>query len=121
MLLSALRDAVAEICQEHHSSNISITVTSAGEICSDAGSFLAEYMSREAWLDIKHSLCTAISNLERCDMEVDELDLLALLSTAKVSVGLVQAHLLWPTPVDPIVTVRTKYQCLKNLVGNCAK
>lgn len=121
MLLCAIRDAVAEISPETHGSTISVSTMSVKEICSDARSFLGEYMSTAVWLDMEDFLCSALSSLKNCEAETDELDLLSLLSTTKMFVGLVQAYLMWPTPVDPIVTARTKYQCLKNLVSKSTR
>jgi hypothetical protein len=47
----------------------------------------------------------------------EELDLLAVLGSARVFVGLGLVHLMCPSPVDPIVTARTKYRCLEHLVS----
>ena len=117
MLLSAIRDTVAQMCQQGDDGAMSAPSSSATEVLSEARSFLGDYMNTSAWLDVEHCLDSAISSIQRCDVKVGELDLLEMLSTAKVSVGLVQAHLMWPTPIDPIVTARTKHQCLKNLVS----
>ena len=121
MLLSAIRDAATQMSQEPRDDSASITADSVGEICASSRSVLKECMCADAWLDLEQCLGLAISSLKRCGKEAsssDELVLLSLLNMAKIAVGLVQAHLLWPTPVDPIVTARTKYQCLKNLVSS---
>lgn len=119
-LLQMIRDAVAQSQQDQTSScQAPITEQSVREVCSNARFSLEGYMSNESWLSVENNLCLAVSDLEEyrrrcCDW--DEFDLLARLSRVRVCVGLSQALLLCPSPVDPIVVSRTKYQCLQQLV-----
>ena len=79
-------------------------------------------MTSTDWKNLEQNLCSAVSHLERYDQLVssgdrwEELELLAALSSAKVCIGQAQTNLLCPSAVDPIVTSRTKYQCLELLV-----
>ena len=118
-LLSALSAAISQ--QEHLSHPISLTTQGVRSLCSQACSTL-HYLSTDSWLSVERNLCSAISHLESYDRQLEgrcsrELDLLAMLSRASVCVGVAQVHLLCPSPIDPIVTARTKHQCLQHLVS----
>lgn len=123
-LVLAIGSATAQARQEPLSSSlVPVTNQSVKEICSHAKASLKGYMEADAWVTLEHNLCLAVSNLESYDKKASEgatdseLELLWRLSSAKVCVGLSQAHLLCPSPVDPIVTSRTKYHCLQQLVS----
>ena len=99
----------------------SLTAECVSNLCSQASSTL-EYMSTESWLTVQRNLCSAISYLMSYDETsigkcLEELDLLALHSHAQVCMGVAQVHLLCPSPIDPIVTARTRHQCLQYQVS----
>lgn len=121
--MAAIKRALAESKREPNTgpSSFSSTVQCVRDLCFEARTVLTGYMSPALWQSLEHSLCSGISHLDEYDRRVsdgkgDELDLLAVLGRARVFVGLSQVYLLCPSPVDPIVTARTEYQCLERLV-----
>lgn len=132
-LVSAIKKAVVSTEQKAPTIGSSVaiaelepssnTAQSVHETCSKAMTCLVDYMSSTNWQNLEQNLCSAISHLESYDRlvssgdEWEELKVQAVLSSAKVCVGLAQTNLLCPSPVDPIVTSRTKHHCLELLVS----
>lgn len=127
-LVTAIKRALAETKQEPFPgpSCFSTTEQCVRELCSEARTVLGDYMGLAFWQSLEHSLCSGINTLDEyeqmaMDGKREELDLLAVLGRARVFVGLSQVYLLCPSPVDPIATARTKYQCLEHLVRGVGK
>ena len=123
--MTAIRTALTDARQQAVATGppqpITITQQYVRKTCSEARDSLAGYMTPSSWQDLEQTLCSVVSCLEGYDQTVsagkwEELDLLAVLGSARVSVGLCLVHLMCPSPVDPIVTARTKYQCLEHQV-----
>lgn len=91
------------------------------EACSYARSILGDYAP---WHEVESNLVSTLDQFDEFDRLIlegsldNELDLLCKLSTAKCHVGTAQSCLLCPSPVDPVVTVRTKHQCLQQQVSH---
>lgn len=121
-LVTAIRTALADARKQDPNASppSPITLQCVREMCSEARTLLAGYM---CWQNLECTLTSIVSSLAEYDLKVsagkwEELELLAVLGSARVYVGLAQVYLMCPSPVDPIVTARTKYRCLEHLVRN---
>lgn len=127
VLLKQLLTAISSIPQQRgpaepvpDTTPVSVTVEHVKALCSRANCG-QEYMTAECWQSVEQNLSSAVTCLQRYDHSIsegkwEELDMLTTLGKAKVCVGVAQAHLLCPSPIDPIVTARTRQQCLQLMV-----
>lgn len=129
VLLEKLTSSLQKAIQSMHGDYISsepITRPSILVICSNARSHLKDYLSTDSWSSMEGYLCSVLSELDRFDElstrgDSSELDLLLVLSSARLHIGLAQSCLLCPSPIDPIVAARTEHKCLQQQVRTALK
>ena len=118
-LLMGIRNVIAQTQQEPftYSESGFVTRQCMEDVFTNARSFLDGYVSKESWESVERHLNCVLSEFKSFDDLImdnssSELDMLSRLSCARLCIGLAQSCLLCPSPIDPIVTTRTKYQCI---------
>ena len=121
-LVVSIQGAILKLEPNHLDlTSSSISPQSLAKTCSIAQCTLGDYAP---WCAVEFNLVSALYQLNEFDMLIlegsldNELELLCKLSLAKYHVGAVQSSLLCPSQVDPIVSVRTQYQCIQHQVNH---